>query len=190
MAKNIECLGRPGVSDFGPGWCEVRGLFSTSRPGVCIHMETPVPLNAHQCRLLANYLLNAADWLDGYNAAASIPDGIVVYAISDGHSHHKIGKAVNFEKRLKQLQTGNGRRLRLVAYLQCNTEHLAYVAESAAKRSLADCRAVGEWFECNSHFALQALEEAAIECGIEYGAVSVCVGHEDEEAADGTHPQS
>jgi hypothetical protein len=117
------------------------------------------------------------------------PIGIIVYAISDGTGHHKIGKAVNFHNRLKQLQTGNGRKLCLVAYLTVNSEHTAYSVESAAKQWLSEFQAVGEWFECNSHYAFQALYEAASSAGVDSVPVSVCVGYEDEEveeATDGT----
>lgn len=169
--------------DFGPGWCVIGAPWPNSRPAVVIHLEAR-PLSARDCRKLAEWLCESADWLDGYEAHSSDPIGPVVYAITDGAGHHKIGKAVDFSKRVKQLQTGNGRRLSLVAYLQCSSDQVALRAESAAHKSLHDCKACGEWFECNSHFAFQALHEAAIACRLDYGPVDVRVGH-DQEAMDG-----
>lgn len=174
--------------DFGNGWAEVNSLFPGSRLCVFIRIQSGAPVSSRQCRSLADFLMRAADWIDEHYMPSDCPEGVVVYVITDGHSHHKIGKAVNFQKRLKQLQTGNGRRLRLVAYLRTDDEHIAYVAETAAKRSLDAFKAVGEWFECNSHHAFQALHEAAHEAGIECRPVSVCVGHDDgleQEATDG-----
>jgi len=174
--------------DFGPGWAEIDSPFDTSRLGVCLHIQGGTPLNSYECKRLAGFLNDCASWIEETERLPQSPRGIVVYAITDGHSHHKIGKAVNFANRLKQLQTGNGRKLALVAYVRVNTEHVAFTIESAAKKWLAEFQAVGEWFECNSHYALQALYEAASYAGVDSVPVSVCVGHEDaelEEATDG-----
>jgi hypothetical protein len=95
-----------------------------------------------------------------------LPVGIVVYAISDGHEHHKIGVASNVQKRMKSLQTGCPRKLVLSSYVECYDQHEAYRIESAAKKVLADKQAVGEWFEINSYDAVQALHEAVESCGL------------------------
>ena len=95
----------------------------------------------------------------------AFPVGVVVYAISDGYEHHKIGVASNVEKRMKTLQTGCPRRLVLSSYVECLDQHEAYRIESAAKKALSDKQAVGEWFQINSYDALQALHEAVDSCG-------------------------
>jgi hypothetical protein len=174
--------------DFGHGWAEIDSAYETSRLGVKLHVQAGCPLNQQECRRLAAFLSECADWLDELDVPTTSPDGIVVYVITDGHLHHKIGKAVDFQKRLKQLQTGNGRKLSLVAYLRVNTEQLALRVEAVAQEWLTELRAVGEWFECNSHTALQALYEAASIVGVDSVPISVCVGHEEmnlEEATDG-----
>ena len=148
-------------------------------------LPEPVLEAAKECRKALDEASRGAGSCAGKSRG---PIGIIVYAISDGTGQHKIGKAVNFHNRLKQLQTGNGRKLSLVAYLSVNSEHIAYSVESAAKKWLGEFQAVGEWFECNSHYALQALYEAASYAGVDSVPVSVCVGHEDaelEEATDG-----
>lgn len=175
--------------DFGPGWAVVDSAFPGSRLGVCLHIQSGEVLNSFQCSKLAGFLKEAEQWLDNCDEPTDPPLHPVIYVITDGHSHHKVGKANNFERRLKQLQTGNGRRLRLVAYLRVNDDHLAYVAESAAKSSLQEFRAVGEWFACNSHNAFQALHDAAHTVGIAYRPISVCVGHEDDERQEATDGQ-
>jgi hypothetical protein len=86
--------------------------------------------------------------------------GEVVYAITDG-SAIKVGKTRGHPaERLKDLQTGNPRLLRLVAY----TTHLT---EAQAHRRLARCRLSREWFSLAA--AVQAelrtwdwLDEAAL----------------------------
>lgn len=165
--------------DFGPGCVEIDSTYPGGRLGVVFHVP-PVALNEHECERLGQFLMEASVWMKERRSFTSDPKGTVVYAITDGDAHHKIGKAVNFANRLKQLQTGNGRRLRLVAFLRVDDERTAYIAETAAKRSLADFQAVGEWFECNSHHALQALYEAAAVAGVEWPPISVCVGHDDD----------
>lgn len=107
------------------------------------------------------------------------PVGFVVYAISDGDEFHKIGVAVNVEKRIKQLQTGNPRKLILSAFVRCKSQTQAYLIESAAKRSLAEFKAVGEWFRCSSFYALQSLYEGASELGHNEEPVVVRIVTED-----------
>lgn len=176
------------VFDFGFGWAELGFRVSPVWPGVSFRLTHPGSLNAADCRKLSAWLCHAADMLDAYHASSDGPHGTVVYVITDGTAHHKVGKAVSFKKRLQQLQTGNGRPLTLVAYLPCDSEGSAFIAERAVKRSLSEYQAVGEWFKCNSHYAFQALQEAAFECNLEWAPVAVNVGHDDEEATDGTHP--
>lgn len=154
------------VVDFGHCVTEITEMFEGHGLGVLLRPDGSGFMLPSECRRLAEFLIEAAEWLESRDNGPGLPDGTVVYAISDGHAHHKIGKAVNIRKRLKQLQTGNGRKLRLVAYLRCENESLAYQAESAAKRSIADCRSVGEWFECDSHTAIHALHEAQQLVGI------------------------
>jgi hypothetical protein len=147
-----------------------------------LHREGCGVLDPGNCRRLAAFLCEAADWLDSTRTTNGLPSGIVVYAISDGHEHYKIGKAVDVSKRIKQLQTGNGRQLELAAYLPCPSEGIAYRVETAAKRSLADCQAVGEWFMCRGDYAVQALYEGADAVGLLERPVVLI---NDEEATDG-----
>jgi hypothetical protein len=100
------------------------------------------------------------------SAEEVLPVGVVVYAISDGHEHHKVGVASNVQKRMKSLQTGCPRQLILSSYVECYDQHEAYRIESAAKKALADKQAVGEWFQINSYEAVQALHEAVHSCGL------------------------
>jgi hypothetical protein len=168
--------------DYGSGWAEMTTCELTSFLGVELHQQGGRGLNARECRRLASFLSDAADWLDSqFRPKDRLPSCTVVYAISDGHMHHKIGKAVNVTNRLKQLQTGNGRELRLVAYIPCSNERIAYQCESWAKKVLEPMKSTGEWFECDASDAVQALYEAASACGLSYSPVEM----ENQEATDG-----
>lgn len=68
-----------------------------------------------------------------------------VYFISDGE-HTKIGVAKNMEKRLSSLQVGNPKKLKIVSFVPCCSEHIARKIEKYLHESLSGCRMVGEWF--------------------------------------------
>ncbi len=67
--------------------------------------------------------------------------GNVYFIKAKGGKHMKVGYATNVERRITQLQTGNPRRLKVIAVVP-GTRQL----ESAYHQILAPYRAVGEWF--------------------------------------------
>lgn len=72
------------------------------------------------------------------------PDGEnpVIYFISDGEKLVKIGYTTGLpESRLKQLQTGNGKKLRLISAIYGDR-----ATESVLHTAFADLRESGEWF--------------------------------------------
>ncbi len=166
--------------DFGAGYAEVDCCFDTAPLGVALNLEGCGVLNASQCRMLASFLSRAADWLDKTRANSGFPNGTMVYVLSDGTGHYKVGKAVNIAARIKQLQTGNGRKLSLHAYLPCSDERAAYRVETYVKRWLEPYKATGEWFECESQTVVIALCEAAEEIGLSYSPIEMR-----QEATDG-----
>lgn len=96
-----------------------------------------------------------------------------VYAISDGCGCVKIGVADNIEKRIRQLQTGNARRLYLVAYLPFETRRDADAVECQAHADPDIERMTGEWFSITDCHALQVLIDAADACGFEMDPIEV-----------------
>lgn len=161
--------------DFGPGFAVVAECFS--RLGVEIHVQPGHALAPRECRLLARFLMKAANSAEAANAEIDNPCGCVVYAITDG-SNHKIGKAASVKKRLKQLQTGNGSRLLVVCYVPVVDEREAYQIESAIHGTLSDFRMVGEWFSCASHTVYDAMYQASLSFSPSRKPVNVNVGHE------------
>jgi hypothetical protein len=153
--------------DFGEMWATITSAYPEScHIGVELHRSGCGIVDARKCRQIAAFLVEAADWLDDLERPSAEPAGPVVYAITDGDGRCKIGKAVDIGKRIKQLQTGNPKPLRLAAYLRCGCESLAIRAESASHKSLDGCRLYGEWFACDVHTALQALYEGGHAVGI------------------------
>lgn len=75
------------------------------------------------------------------------------YFIYDGYGLVKIGKALNPEKRIKELQTGNGRKLTLLGYIDGDQE-------SVLHSQFKPMQSHGEWFRCEpvlADFLLSAL---------------------------------
>jgi hypothetical protein len=165
--------------DFVQMWATIESAFPGSRLGVKLDSSGCGVVQSRECRAIAAFLNEAADWLDELEKPSSEPRGPIVYAIADGEGRHKIGKAVDIRKRIKQLQTGNAKPLKLVAYLQCDCESLAIRAESQAHAAIADCRVGGEWFDCDRHTALQALYEGGHAAGIERHPVMLESGDHD-----------
>lgn len=154
-------------------------------PAVKIHVTAGEPVFAETCERFASWLIHAAKMIRERNVN---PETSVVYAITDG-SAHKVGKAVSLSKRMKQLQTGNGKQLRVVCFCRARDEREAYELESAVHKSLSQYQMTGEWFSCNSHIVFDAMYQSADAIGALQRPVMVCVGHEDEqEAANGTRP--
>jgi len=72
-----------------------------------------------------------------------------VYFIQEGRGKHgsiKIGKSSNINKRLKSLQTGNPRKLTLMATIKCTTPNNAHRLESKLHLMFKADRVRGEWF--------------------------------------------
>lgn len=72
-----------------------------------------------------------------------------VYFIQEGRGEHgsiKIGKSNNVDKRLKSLQTGNPRKLTLMALIKCRTPNDAHRLESKFHLMFKNDRVLGEWF--------------------------------------------
>lgn len=72
--------------------------------------------------------------------------GSIVYFISDGE-FVKIGKADNVEKRLKTLQTGNPKPLKILKTIPCNSAKEAYDLEFFFHALLKDHKSNGEWYK-------------------------------------------
>jgi len=58
-----------------------------------------------------------------------------------GTGHIKIGRSVDPKRRVRSLQTGNAKRLKLIAYFKGKGDQEAYLHEL-----LRDWRLKGEWF--------------------------------------------
>ena len=58
----------------------------------------------------------------------------------------KIGKATDVDKRLSQLQTGNGSTLAVVGKIKCDSEEEALTLESTIHKAFSNLRIRGEWF--------------------------------------------
>lgn len=76
-----------------------------------------------------------------------------VYVITDGE-HFKIGIADDPARRLRELQTGNGRKLHLGFFIHAND---AKRIEARAHGRLAELRREGEWFACEFDCAVWAV---------------------------------
>lgn len=81
----------------------------------------------------------------------------MIYAISDGWAV-KIGhaKPARLGKRVKELQIGNPRRIRLIAACVCDGEVYDAALESLLHKKIADGHIRGEWY-LSSKDSVQAL---------------------------------
>jgi hypothetical protein len=176
------------VVDFGSCYAQL-ALTIDGSVGIKLTREQDDTLTAREAEMLGKFLIQQSraihvdamrrkDW-----CGRTLPRGLVVYLISDGNGLFKIGKAADVSVRMRQLQTGNGRRLQLIAFCMCVDEQAAYQLESSAHRSLARKRSVGEWFECHHVDALNAIYAAKAATGVG-GAVRVAKGFL-QEATDG-----
>ena len=78
-----------------------------------------------------------------------------VYFIRSGRRKNnaiKIGKAMNIQRRLDQLQTGNPCQLHLLGYIRCDSvkhaEHIEKLLHDRFKKQ----NIRGEWFAGNIHY--------------------------------------
>jgi hypothetical protein len=81
-----------------------------------------------------------------------------LYVIADSEGLHKVGISNDPSHRLAQLQTGSPRLLRLV--YQTKPAAQAIDIESAAHRILKRYATHGEWFNCSSGQAVDAVNAA------------------------------
>lgn len=70
-----------------------------------------------------------------------------VYFLTDDHGHVKIGKSNDMTQRLKELQTGNPYKLRILLTIGMNSETEAFMLEEELHRKFAKARLEGEWFK-------------------------------------------
>jgi len=80
------------------------------------------------------------------NTSKKEPDHLYFIQMEEAPYYFKIGRTKNIEKRLKQLQTGSGVKLRLV-YLFEKLGH----KEKYLHEELNRWRQSGEWFACNRY---------------------------------------
>lgn len=95
-----------------------------------------------------------------------------VYIITDGEDY-KVGVSDNPAKRLKQLQTGNPKKLKIVSTFELPKKELAFKVEKEAHtkiQSLYEKR--GEWFKGASEFHVSMIVDTAFmkftESGVGY----------------------
>lgn len=70
-----------------------------------------------------------------------------VYFILDSASNAvKIGKANNINARLSDLQTGNPNPLKVIHYIECESEEQSFLLERKLHNRYKELRKVGEWF--------------------------------------------
>lgn len=81
-----------------------------------------------------------------------------VYFIQSGSKRGpiKIGKSINPEKRLKELQTGSHKELRLIAKIPCSSDTHAFHLEKMLHMRFKKFRINGEWFRA---FKLKRIPE-------------------------------
>ena len=69
-----------------------------------------------------------------------------VYLIQHGYGGIKIGVSKDPKKRCKQLQTGNQKKLRVIATFSFKSKSEALIVEELLHRKFAQYRMNGEWF--------------------------------------------
>ena len=87
-----------------------------------------------------------------------------VYIIQSGSSKKspvKIGMSDDPEKRLKQLQTGNPRILRIIISIKCNSRQHAFELEKTLHRMLERNNILNEWFFVKKKSLLETLNRFA-----------------------------
>lgn len=71
-----------------------------------------------------------------------------IYFITD-EEYVKIGSASSVPNRIKQLQTGNARRLRVIGVIEADTQKEAATVEHELHKLFSEKRILGEWFCIN-----------------------------------------
>lgn len=78
----------------------------------------------------------------------------LVYLITDGDQNYKIGVTIDLQGRLRQLQTGNHRKLKIVASFE-GTE----ADEKRYHEKFEFNRVSGEWFSFDKHHCIELEQE-------------------------------
>lgn len=90
-----------------------------------------------------------------------------VYVISEGPDGPiKIGKSADPEARLRTLQTGNPRQLRMIYACRFESE-MADEVETCLHLELAESRLAGEWFDFSEDLILDYIRDFWLSEGIE-----------------------
>lgn len=97
-----------------------------------------------------------------------------LYVIGEPKGPVKIGLATNPDRRLRSLQTGSSRKVRLLLQLPVPTASARDI-ERRAHWLLRDCRAHGEWFTTGEIEATEAAR-AAVACNGEGEKAKASVG--------------
>ncbi len=85
---------------------------------------------------------------------------VYVYIIENTYSHDtKIGISNNPEKRIKQLQTGSSRLLKIQYTILFNTRNEAIKAENSLHKKYSKYRLMGEWFEVDYKKVIKFVSE-------------------------------
>lgn len=72
--------------------------------------------------------------------------GSYVYFLTDDHGHIKIGKTNDMLTRMKELQTGNPYKLRILLTVGMRNEQEAFELEQTLHKEFRKARMEGEWF--------------------------------------------
>ena len=119
-------------------------------------------------------------WIDGLDSFENRYKGPLysnnipasVYFITDG-SYVKIGVAIDIKKRIKQLQTGNARKLFLLMKIEFSNGGPAYAAETDLHEMFKDKSKNGEWFRILNddrfiHMFFQQKQDDLLEDGLKF----------------------
>jgi hypothetical protein len=85
----------------------------------------------------------------------------------------KIGRSASTENRLKTLQTGNPRALRVVQIYTLSADD-AVEAEARLHSELGHSRLCGEWFDINEQFVTSYLPDFFRSAGLEFIEGELC----------------
>jgi hypothetical protein len=79
-----------------------------------------------------------------------------IYIISDGQDY-KVGVSINPNKRLKHLQTGNPKKLKIIALFEVDKKDVYKMEKEAHRKIQAWYPKRGEWFTGASEFHVNLL---------------------------------
>lgn len=80
------------------------------------------------------------------------------------HGPVKVGIANDPADRLKALQTGNPKKLRLLLSMFTTNQEMALLSERRVHEFMADYRMAGEWFDLTPMSAIHAFAIVALTC--------------------------